>query len=323
MEGRYRKSHKKPRGPGDSRPTALQIIRDEQRNDGSLKDKVILITGCSDLGTETAHALKAALGDILDNGNDDAGKIELLKLDLGSLTSVRDCAAEFLSSTQNKSKGVNILIANAGVRLVPKGKIQDGFEVHCGTNHLSHFLLFQPLKPGLPRASTPDFASWVVVISSTVHRTAPLVFDDLNFERRKYNGVLACGQSKLANVYMAIGIERRYCDQGLHAWSVHPGGICTGLQRPNFHYAFVYLRNVPLSMFKYMQNTEQGSVMTVWAAVSRDLEGEGGKYLEKCQVSEGIRVGADSVAPGHAPFVYNEQDAKRLYDLLLQMVGVE
>lgn len=208
MEGRYVEAHKNPKGPGDARPTALQIIEDEKR-EGTLSDKVVLITGCSSgLGVETARALKAtgatlfltarnlekaktALGDILDGG-----RVILLKLDLESLDSVRACADEFLSRSQT----LNILIANAGVRLVPEGRTIDGFEVHLATNHLSHFLLFELLKPTLLRSSTPDFHSRVVAVSSTAHRTEPLNFNDLNFEKRKYNGPAAYGQSKLANV---------------------------------------------------------------------------------------------------------------------------
>ncbi|KAI0456566.1 hypothetical protein F5B21DRAFT_141547 [Xylaria acuta] len=332
MESRYRTAHENPKGPGDARPTAQQIIEDEHRQDGSLRDKVVLITGCSSgLGIETARTLKstgatlfltarnlekarAALGDILD----ESGKVHLLKLDLESLASVRACAEAFLA----KSQTLNVLITNAGVRLVPEGRTADGFEVHLGTNHLSHFLLFQLLKPALLRSSTPDFQSRVVAVSSTAHRTAPLNFDDLNFEKRKYDGVAAYGQSKLANVYMANEIERRYGSEGLHGWSVHPGGIRTGLQRWNLHDTLVVLKNGPIHTYMYMQNAEQGAATSVWAAVSRDLEGKGGKYLEECHVSQGLREGSDSVGPGHAPWVYHEEDAKKLYDASLKLVGL-
>ncbi|KAJ3568629.1 hypothetical protein NPX13_g6355 [Xylaria arbuscula] len=336
MEGRYREltslteAHKNPKGPGDARPTALRVIKDEKR-EGSLIDKVILITGCSSgLGIEIARALKAtgatlyltarnldkakaALGDILDGG-----RVHLLKLDLESLDSVRACADEFLSRSQT----LNILIANAGVRLVPEGRTKDGFEVHLATNHLSHFLLFELLKPTLLRSSTPDFQSRVVAVSSTAHRTERLNFDDLNFEKRKYNGPAAYGQSKLANVYMTNEIERRYGSQGLHAWSVHPGGIRTGLQRPNVRDWFVVLKNGPIHSLMYMQNPEQGAATSTWAAVSRDLEGKGGKYLEECQVSEGLVEGGDVVGPGHAPWAYHEEDATKLYEVSLKLVGL-
>ncbi len=54
---------------------------------------------------------QTALKDILGNSKSSQGKVDLLQLDLNSLQSVRDCAADFLS----KSKILNVLINNAGV----------------------------------------------------------------------------------------------------------------------------------------------------------------------------------------------------------------
>lgn len=332
MESRYAASHIKPHGPGDARPTALQIVRDENR-EGDLKGKVVLITGCSSgIGIETARALKAtgatlyltarnlekakaALGDILDDGD----RVFLLELDLESLDSVRSCVADFKA----RSKTLNVLINNAGVRITPPGKTREGFETQWGTNHVAHFLLFELLKQTLLDSSTPDFQSRVVAVSSTAHRTALIDFNDLNMETRGYNGVIAYGQSKLANVYMALEIERRYGARGLHAWSVHPGGIRTGLQTPNLYDALVVLKSGPLSTLRLMQNTAQGASTTVWAAVSRELEARGGKYLERCQISQPAREGHKPTDPGHAPYAYDLEAANRLYDVSLKLVGLE
>ena len=59
MSSRYPESHRSLQGPGDSRPTALKVAKDEG-SEGKLPDKVCLITGCSSgLGIETARALSA------------------------------------------------------------------------------------------------------------------------------------------------------------------------------------------------------------------------------------------------------------------------
>lgn len=133
---RYAEVHKSPQGPGDARRTALDIVKDEGL-EGKLAGKVFLITGCSSgIGIDTARALSAtgaklflgvrdvakgesALADILE-----PGRVELLKIDLNSLESVREAAKTFLQ----KSKSLNVLVNNAGVMATPQGKTADGFE---------------------------------------------------------------------------------------------------------------------------------------------------------------------------------------------------
>lgn len=332
VQSKYAEAHLHPRGPGDARPTALQIIHDENM-ENKLTGKVVLITGCSSgLGVETARAMaktgatlfltarnldkcRAALGDLLDNTS---SKIHLLKLDLESFASVRACAAEFLSKSDNT---LHILIENAGIRNVPFGNTQDGFELHWGTNHLSQFLLLQLLKPAMLRSSAQDFHSRVVIVSSTAHRNAPLDFDDLNWQKRKYDGLLAYGQSKLANVYTASEIERRYGSQGLHAWAVHPGGIRTGLQRFSIADYLTIFKSGVRDTLNVMMSPEQGASTSVWAAVSRDLEGKGGKYLERNRVSEPVKKGFKPIDAGHAEWAYDKEDARRLYDESMRLVG--
>jgi NADPH:quinone reductase-like Zn-dependent oxidoreductase len=53
----YQAAHETPAGPGDARPTALDIVRDEDLI-GKLAGKTVLITGgSSGLGLEAARAL--------------------------------------------------------------------------------------------------------------------------------------------------------------------------------------------------------------------------------------------------------------------------
>jgi NAD(P)-dependent dehydrogenase (short-subunit alcohol dehydrogenase family) len=210
MDSKYAASWVSPNGPGDSRPTARQIIEDEGLI-GKLHGKVALITRCSSgIGIETARALKAtsatlfltarnlekgkqALADILE-----LNTVHLLQLGLESIESVRAC----VNDLQKKTKTLNILINNAGARHTPKGQTRDGFETQFGTNHVAHFLLFQLLKLILIASSTSDFHSRVVAVSSTAHRHGRLNLNDLNVEKRGYDPVIAYGQSKLANIYM-------------------------------------------------------------------------------------------------------------------------
>ncbi|MEJ1977146.1 MAG: SDR family NAD(P)-dependent oxidoreductase [Acetobacteraceae bacterium] len=65
------------------------------------------------------------------------GGLELVALDLASLSSVRACAEALVA----KAAPFDLVIANAGVMACPFGHTADGFETQFGTNHLGHFVL--------------------------------------------------------------------------------------------------------------------------------------------------------------------------------------
>lgn len=327
MPSRYREAHVSPKGADDARPSALQIIKDEGL-EGKLSDKVALITGCSSgLGIETARAISTtgarvyccvrntSKGEKALEGILEPGRVEMLTLDLNSLESVRACAREFLS----KSKQLNILINNAGIMAVPTlEKTADGFESQFGTNHLAHFLLFQLLKPTLLASSTPEFNSRVVTVSSLGHRSAGIQFGNYNFETGHYNAWTAYGQSKTANVYMANEIDRRYGSKGLHALSLHPGGIMTGLQT---HMTDEWRESMAKNeqAKNYMKSPAQGASTSVYAAVSKEWEGKGGRYLEDCDEAVPHSGGLD----GYASWAYDAEAERRLWADSCKMVGVE
>lgn len=331
----YASTHVSPQGPGDSRPTALQIVKDEKM-ENQLKGKAIVITGVSSgLGIETVRALSVTGARFyltarnLDkamsalSGIFDADRMELIEMDQESLASVRAAAKKILDRTDQ----VNILIANAGVMAVPTLQLtKDGHEMQFGTNHLSHFLLFELLKPALLAAATPDFHSRVVVVASSAHlRNGINASDNYNFQKGGYEPFKAYSQSKTANVYMANEIERRYGDQGLHATSLHPGGILTPLARHLPAEAMEAI-NTDVDLLKTLKDPEQGAATTVWAAVGKDWEGKGGRYLENCaeasitptpgKLNNGLSI-------GYATYAYDAEQANRLWVDSLKMVEMD
>ena len=329
MSSKYAEAHRSLQGPGDARPTALQIVQDEGL-EGKLAGKVIFITGCSSgIGIETARALsatgatlyltarnlekaKTALGDLLQ-----LDRVHLLLLDLNSFESVRACAKEFLS----RSSTLNILINNAAVMATPEGRTADGFETQFGTNHLAHFLLFQLLKPALLASSTPELPSRVVMVSSSGHRAGEVHFDNINLEG-EYEPWKGYGQSKTAMNWTSNEIERRYGSQGLHSFSLHPGGIQTGLQKYVPQETQDQWFKVP-DVYRYMKSPEQGAATTVWAALAKSLEGKGGKYLEDCQIIGPWDPATTQMDPGYAPWTYDEEKAAKLWELSLELVGLK
>ncbi|KAF9891129.1 hypothetical protein FE257_005065 [Aspergillus nanangensis] len=329
MTTRYAEVHKNPQGPGDARPTALQIVQDENLT-GQMTNKTILITGASSgIGIDTAKALfatnatlylaarsldkaKVALGpDLMQSP-----RVHLLELDLSSLRSVRACAAQFLSQSQT----LNILIANAGVMAPPEGRTEDGFETQFGTNHLGHFLLFQLLKPALLAAASPEDNGRVVVVASSGHRWSEVLFDNYNLEG-EYEPFKAYGQSKTANIWMANEIDRLYGSRGLRAFSLHPGGIESGLQQHLPEEQWAGFRDNKEFAVQW-KSPEQGAATTVWAAISKSLDGLGGKYLEDVQIANPVDPAGSMYSPGYAPHAYSPEKEKRLWDLSLKLVGM-
>lgn len=333
----YQAQHADPAGPGDSRPTALQIIKDEGLV-GKLTGKVVFITGANQgIGLESARALyetgatiymgvrdlekgQKAIDDILSTATKpDSKSLQLIEMSLDSLDSVRAGAKAFLAQCSQ----LNVLLLNAGVMATPQGLTKDGFETQFGINHVGHFLLFELLKSTLLASSTPAFNSRVVLLSSLAHRFNGVRFHDINFnEEGSYDPMVAYGQAKTANLLMANEIERRYGSQGLHGLAVHPGIVGTNLGQyldPSVMKSMAEDKN----SFKLMKDIPQGAATSVLAAVGLVWEGRGGRYIADCAEQGPAKDGAsawDMSDQGYAPWAFNEENAKKLWDLSNKLV---
>jgi NAD(P)-dependent dehydrogenase (short-subunit alcohol dehydrogenase family) len=330
---RYAAVHESPQGPGDARPTALQVLRDENLDSEQLTGKSIFITGVSSgLGAETAKVLfltgatlfttardldraKQALGEEMASSS----RVHLLPLDLGSFDSVRACVELF----KTRGNTLNIFIANAGIMAAPEGRTRDGFESQFGTNHLGHFLLFTLLRPALLKGAATGFESRAVFVSSVGHRFGEVRLDDYNFETNAYDPWKSYGQSKTANIWTANELDRRYNNRGLRAFSVHPGGVVeTTLLKHVSEDAKEAMITDP-ALKPTLKNTEQGAATTVWAAISKSLDGLGGKYLENVQVAQAWKPEDGPWGRGYAPHAYSPEKESQLWDLSLKLVGAE
>ncbi|PTB38375.1 hypothetical protein M441DRAFT_71823 [Trichoderma asperellum CBS 433.97] len=331
---RYAEAHVSPEGPGDARPTALQVVQDEGMTD-KLKNKVIVVTGVSSgLGVETVRALSTTGAPFYLTARDltkaknaldgifEPSRMKLVEMDQTSLKSVRAAAKIILADTDK----ISILINNAGVMAIPDLQLtQDGHEMQFGVNHLSHFLFFQLLKPALLAGSTPEFASRVVNVSSSSHRMhGILASDNYDFQKGGYDKWVSYAQSKTANVYMANQIERLYGARGLHGLSLHPGGITTGLMR---YFTEEDTKGMMASygpeILKVMKSPEQGAATQVWAAIGREWEGKGGKYLANVAVAETGPDDGNMMSSTTAGHTYNAEEEARLWKDSLRIVELE
>jgi hypothetical protein len=120
---------------------------------------------------------------------------------------------------------------------------------------------------------------------------------------------------------MANAIERRYASRNLHAFSVMPGGIWTGLQA-SLPDGVVQQWKGDDEFMKAWKSPEQGAATSVYAAVDRELEGKEGMYLEDCGVAGEAKVNEDMGSPGYASFAFDEGVEERLWGVSCGLVGV-
>ncbi|AAK22385.1 SDR family NAD(P)-dependent oxidoreductase [Caulobacter vibrioides] len=297
-----------------------------------LSGRVAIVTGAATgIGVETARALalagaeviiaarKPELGEEVANAiNEEAGskRVSFGMLDLSSLEAIR----HFVNVWGDRR--IDILINNAAVMASPLMRTADGFEMQFGTNHLGHFLLSVLLAPNLiAGAKASGKPSRLVSLSSIGHRRSGIHFDDPNYTTRPYEKWEAYGQAKTANSLFAVGFDKRFKDQGVHANAVMPGGILTPLQRHlpiEEQRALGWLdeNDQPREGFK---TTEQGAATSVWAAVGSELEGVGGLYLEDC--NQALPWSKENPWTGVMPHALDPEAADRLWDLSVDIVG--
>jgi len=309
----------------DASKFGAQTTASEVAEGIDLRGKLALVTGGSGgLGQETARVLAERGAHVIITARDvpkgeavaaairsSTGnpRVEVAELELGSLKNIRAFAERFLS----RHDALHILVDNAGVMASPFMKTQDGFELQFGSNHVGHFLATCMLAPALLKGAP----SRIVSVSSRGHRLSPVVFDDIQFERRPYDKWRAYGQSKTANVLFAVALERRLGMHGVHANALHPGGILTELGRHLTEEDRAFLQKRTAGM-RY-KSVEEGAATQVFAATAPELEGRGGLYLEDCHVA--AANDAPEALSGVMPYALDPQNAERLWEVSEKLVG--
>jgi NAD(P)-dependent dehydrogenase (short-subunit alcohol dehydrogenase family) len=202
--------------------------------------RVAVVTGANGgLGLETsrelarkgAHVVMAARNANKANdarrsieADDPDAALEVRRLDLASLDSVRTCADGIVADHGR----IDLLVNNAGVMGIPEQVTAEGFEMQLGVNHLGHFVLTRCLLPILLKAP----AARIVAVTSFGRLTGRPVDPDNPHLRGRYTPWRAYNQSKLANVHFAVELQRRLAAAGaiLRSLVAHPGLSHTDLQ---------------------------------------------------------------------------------------------
>jgi hypothetical protein len=141
---------------------------------------------------------------------------------------------------------------------------------------------------------------------------APVFFDDPHFNFIPYNPWLAYGQSKTANVLIAVEATRRWANAGIFANALNPGAIPTNLQR--------HVGGKLVTPPEKQKTTQQGAATSVLLATSRQLEGIGGRYFEDCREASVVDRRPDEFGGGVAPWDLDPKNVERLWSLATTML---
>lgn len=287
--------------------TAMDVIRGVDL----VGRRAIVTGGSSGIGVETARALASAGAEVtLAVRNPDAGqraadditgttgndRVLVAPLDLADQGSVADFVA-------NWDGPLHILVNNAGIMAAPLSRTPQGWEMQFATNHLGHFALATGLRPALAAAD----GARIVSVSSAAHLRSPVVFEDIQYDRREYEPWQAYGQSKTANVLFAVEATRRWADDGIYTNALMPGAIRTNLQRYVSEEELNRLRAGNAAAWK---TVEQGAATSVLVAASPLLDEVGGRYFEDCQQAAPARP---DTRTGVADYALDPEAAERLW----------
>ncbi|MBM7112448.1 SDR family oxidoreductase [Archangium primigenium] len=194
-------------------------------------------------------------------------KIELMRLDLASLDSIRAFASDFRA----RHSRLDVLINNAGVVTLKRQTTRDGFELQLGTNHLGHFLLTLLLLEPLRRAPQGR----VVNLSSGAHQVGDIHWEDPHLTRR-YRVWTAYGQSKLANILFTRALARRLRGTSVTVNALHPGAVATRLGQDR---QTGFGKTVLRLLKPFFLTPEQGAETSVYLATSPEVAHVSGEYF--------------------------------------------
>ncbi|WP_343307334.1 oxidoreductase [Chitinophaga niabensis] len=296
-----------------------------------LTGKVAIVTGgYSGIGLETARVLRNAGAQVIVPARDlkkaattlMGMDVTIEELDLMNPASINAFVDRFLAS----NRPLHILVNSAGIMANPFTKDTRGYESQFATNHLGHFQLVNKLWPALQKAN----GARVISVSSRGHCYSPVILEDPNFENREYERWAAYGQSKTANVLFAVELDKRGRNEGIRAFSLHPGsilgtGLAVHLTKEELLTAGVIDENgKPIrDAERGLKTIEQGASTSVWCATSPQLDDIGGLYCEDNDVSPlmstditmSLNIGASARFAGVMPYAIDQEIAAKLWSL--------
>jgi NAD(P)-dependent dehydrogenase (short-subunit alcohol dehydrogenase family) len=310
----------------DAASTADDVVAD-----ADLAGVRAIVTGASSgIGLETARSLARAGAEVtlaVRNPGAGAKAAQDIANSTGSdhvHVAVLDLAdqAAVASFVQSWNGPLHLLINNAGVVTPALFRTAEGWELQFATNYLGHFALSRGLHSALAAGAGERGEARMVSLTSGAHMRSPIVFDDIQFERRDYDPQAAYAQSKTANSLLAVEATRRWASDGIVANAVNPGGVATGLQRNFTQQQKDYLAKAEAAGAFTYKTAQQGAASTLVAAVAPEFAHTGGHYLDDGREAHTVPNDADLFANSHGvkQWAIDPEAAQKLWTVSLDLL---
>ncbi|MBI4416090.1 MAG: SDR family oxidoreductase [Euryarchaeota archaeon] len=248
----------------------------------------IVVLACRSL--ERGEAARREIGAETRNPN-----LDLMHLDLADFSSVRAFATAFAANYPK----LHVLANNAGIYTSRRRMTVDRFERTFQVNYLSHYLLTHLLLDRL-KGSAP---ARIVNVSSEASQIGRIAFDDLNV--RRWSGLRAYAQSKLAQILFTKELARRLDGTGVVVHALHPGGVRTNWAKGGRLMRLGYWLSWP-----FLLSPAKGADTVVWLASSPDADGASGQYFYRRRPIPPKAIANDPVV------------ARRLWDVSATLTGL-
>lgn len=317
-----------------------------QGNVKDLQGRTAVVTGGTEgIGFEVARALALADARVLllsrksDKGEEAVAKIResksesgggpvdvtFMECDLGNLNHVKQVADQIREQEQR----LDLLICVAGVGVNKFDVSDEGLDRHFVVNHLGHFLLTNRLLPLIRKtaARNEEPMPRIISVSSSLHQAAPssVRFESAeelkrgsNVDSGEVGPAQLYGRSKLAIIlFIKFGLAERVIrlpGDRILAFATHPGAVHTK-QQDQFSEAYgsVFGTVMKYATIPFMRSPDQGSLSTLWAATSSEVERDTAKW-------QGAYITDPETAGGETSQAQDAELGARLWNLSEQLV---
>lgn len=228
--------------------------------------------------------------------------VDYILADLSSKKSIKDAAKYVL----REFKRIDVLVNNAGTWFSKMELNDDGIEKQFAVNHLAYFQFTYELLEALNESDNAR----IICVGSDSHFHGKIHFDNLNLGK-KYHGIRAYAQSKLANVLFTYELNRQLKTRGITNFSVNcvqPGLVKTDIGMKHtisFHGIAWRIRRLS------GVSPAEGAKTSIYLASSDEVKGQSGMYWDKCKPKASSKLS------------YNEKDAEKLWGLSKEFCGID